>query len=1032
MWLDPGIGVCTEVWGGYLQYMHGVVCQLGSQVRMPMLLTVLLLVMVGLQPSLLAAEPVPVPAGSPAPELPAATEYRGRREIRTEQFRIIYEAGYEDAAREVYGFADEVYEAATGFLGYEPRERIPVVIWGGTAEANGYFTPIPSSIHLFVTAPSDELIGVETENWLRLLFLHELVHYIHLTKPQGFVGGLSQVFGRTLMALNTVFMPGWYVEGIAVYLETRFTSGGRGREPVFETRYKAPVLEGEMWSLRQAAYGSYSAPRDRIYVAGYLLVEYLVRHYGDDVFARIHSEYVRSPFHTLDGAIRRVTGIRTQLHHKRMIWELEEKYAHAGELSGGERLELGRAAAFMPTMSERGALSYLYGKDMAPGLYLLNGSAVGTAESPPGTGETVTQLLVDVRPSDPYSFDITPDGSLLVFTAAGQLPRHASGMASVSDLYLVQVDVDSGAGNPVALTRNARLWQPAVHPSGSEVSVVQRYGSYSRLVRYSTAANNDPTEAVSSVVFSESGARVRYPRYSPSGDRLVFLVDRSGTRALVLVEKGEVTELIPAGSAGLYHPRFLDEDTLLLGAEQDGELVAQILDIPTGRRSTVLQDPVGVYGAVPLPPQPGARSAGSGEGGAIGVLYASYRSDGHAVFSATAALPDWRAEPPGSRAEPPDWPVPELPTQPRSPTQLTQPSPPAFPTLPESRRYYGLPRPVLWLPLLTASAGGDRDPVIAPGLLVVGAEYAGRSMYSLASFYDIAHQQPQLYWNASYDFGPVAAVYDLEHEYRELSEDIYIQELRNTLTLQTPWIAPQAVGPRRTLLTRAGVSHLMERAAVGSFGFQDRSPDWMYRTGLLAGFSYGTARSAPLSAIYGGRAVALSGSVLVEPKQLGGSTDRVRTRARILARTPAVPSRATLQLSTEAVSSSRDGVGGLLTPRLSDSWDDNDGDTKFIVGLDYRIPWGLFDHAVPPFAVTALGSGVFVEFAAWADYGEAPRPDDYFYPGVELSGEFRFSMLPWTGGVQFGPRVRRDLSEYPAYEDYRLTIFLGAAGFSLE
>ncbi|TVR91554.1 MAG: hypothetical protein EA428_05515 [Spirochaetaceae bacterium] len=495
-----------------------------------------------------------------------------------------------------------------------------------------------------------------------------------------------------------------------------------------------------------------------------------------------------------------------------------------------------------------------------------------------------------------------------------------------------------------------------------------------------------------------------------------------GTRALILLENGQASELIPAGTAGLYHPRFLDEDTLILGVEHDGELVAQLLDIPTGQRSTLLQDPVGVYGAVPLPAPPGSDRS------TISVLYASYRSDGNALFRAAAALPDREVAAAAAAALAPlPAPEPKARPEPGAPSEL-----PVFPELPDSRRYYGLPRPVLWLPLLTASAGGDSDPVIAPGVLVIGAEYAGRSLYSLVSFYDIAHEQPQLYWNASYDFGPVAVVYDLEHEYRELSEDIYIQEMRNSLTLQTPWIGARAVGPARSLVTRAGVSHLAERAAVGSFGFQDSFPDWMYRTGLLAGFSYGSVHSAPLRAIYGGRAVAVSGSVLVEPKELGGSTDRVRTRARVMGRSSALPSQATVQLSANAVASSRDGVDGLLTPRLSDSWEDQDGDTKFIVGLDYRIPWGLFDASVPPLAVTAFGSGVFVEFAAWADYGEAPRLDDYFYPGVELSGEFRFSMLPWTGGVQFGPRVKRDLSEFPSYEDYRLTIFLGAAGFTID
>ncbi|MFN2311673.1 MAG: hypothetical protein ABR590_06415, partial [Spirochaetia bacterium] len=149
-----------------------------------------------------------------------------------------------------------------------------------------------------------------------------------------------------------------------------------------------------------------------------------------------------------------------------------------------------------------------------------------------------------------------------------------------------------------------------------------------RASKYATA-DKEPA-----IVFSEAGARVRYPRYSPSGDRLVFLVDRAGTRALMLAENGKAAELIPAGSAGLYHPRFVDEETLILGVEHAGELVTQLLDISTGRRSTLLRDPVGVYGAVPLPALPDTNS------NTLRLLYASYRSDGNALFTATTDLPE--------------------------------------------------------------------------------------------------------------------------------------------------------------------------------------------------------------------------------------------------------------------------------------------------------------------------------------------------------------------------------------------------------
>ncbi|MGM0675218.1 MAG: hypothetical protein ACQETQ_11025 [Spirochaetota bacterium] len=63
--------------------------------------------------------------------------YAGWHEVETEHFRIIFEPGDADAAREVAGFAEEVYEEVTGTLGYYP-DTVPVVLRGRTARANGF------------------------------------------------------------------------------------------------------------------------------------------------------------------------------------------------------------------------------------------------------------------------------------------------------------------------------------------------------------------------------------------------------------------------------------------------------------------------------------------------------------------------------------------------------------------------------------------------------------------------------------------------------------------------------------------------------------------------------------------------------------------------------------------------------------------------------------------------------------------------------------------------------------------------------
>ncbi len=42
-------------------------------------------------------------------------------------------------AERVVDMADRVYDSTTRFVNYEPRERIVVVIYGYTTEANGFF-----------------------------------------------------------------------------------------------------------------------------------------------------------------------------------------------------------------------------------------------------------------------------------------------------------------------------------------------------------------------------------------------------------------------------------------------------------------------------------------------------------------------------------------------------------------------------------------------------------------------------------------------------------------------------------------------------------------------------------------------------------------------------------------------------------------------------------------------------------------------------------------------------------------------------
>ena len=284
--------------------------------------------------------------------------FRGWKKTETEHFVIIYEPKDREYAEDLLGFCEPVYDTIAGYFSSHP-DKIPCVLRGRTDSANGFYSSLPSKIELYITAPTIPWMGAKHGDWLKILFIHELVHFIHFHYNHGFFYTLSQIFGESIRPSLMGFMPGWMTEGIAVYLETALTEGGRGRNPFFEIYYKAPIIEDRFFSLQKASYNSDYPPRGRIYVAGYLLIEYIMRSFGESVFSEIHDRYARFPFFGPRYAIEAVTGETVQHIFNHMKEELEEQYRDDAAVEAGERITPSVTGDYhFPIPTKRGL--YLY------------------------------------------------------------------------------------------------------------------------------------------------------------------------------------------------------------------------------------------------------------------------------------------------------------------------------------------------------------------------------------------------------------------------------------------------------------------------------------------------------------------------------------------------------------------------------------------------------------------------------------------------------------------------------------------------
>jgi hypothetical protein len=229
---------------------------------------------------LLLGAPWPTLGAQPAP-------YRRWRTIDTPHFTVHAPAGLEREGRAAGAAAERAYAALSRDL-VPPRGRISLVVSDDADYSNGYATVVPSNrIVVFATPPVQAQALRLNEDWLELLITHELTHVFHLDRSRGIWRLAQNVFGRAPFLFPNAYGPSWLTEGLAVYEESRHTSGGRLRDAEHAMLARASALEGRFPRIDELSLATSSFPRGEIaYAYGSLFVDQLARAHGDSSVRR--------------------------------------------------------------------------------------------------------------------------------------------------------------------------------------------------------------------------------------------------------------------------------------------------------------------------------------------------------------------------------------------------------------------------------------------------------------------------------------------------------------------------------------------------------------------------------------------------------------------------------------------------------------------------------------------------------------------------------------------------------------------------
>ncbi|NUM89394.1 MAG: PD40 domain-containing protein, partial [Bdellovibrionales bacterium] len=160
--------------------------------------------------------------------------------LPTGHFRIHFTAPQEAFAREFARHLERALPALEEDLGWRPRTPIDIVVNDRSDSPNGLAVSFPNThIEVWpVPFPVETSLGDYT-NWVEELAIHELTHIVANDTTRGAWSGLRSIFGSVVKPNG--LQPSWLVEGLAVYFETRFTDGGRGRSPLTEAVLRSAI-----------------------------------------------------------------------------------------------------------------------------------------------------------------------------------------------------------------------------------------------------------------------------------------------------------------------------------------------------------------------------------------------------------------------------------------------------------------------------------------------------------------------------------------------------------------------------------------------------------------------------------------------------------------------------------------------------------------------------------------------------------------------------------------------------------------------
>ncbi len=234
------------------------------------------------------------------------------KQINSDTVRIIFPNGMEDKAQRVSFLTHQLARTDSLAFGSKPG-KVNIFLINQTAESNGYIRFAPFHGKFFSTAPQYAFAG--TVDWFDLLAVHEYRHVMQLNGSKTGLPGLTKkLFGESFWAgLVAINLPGWFLEGDAVWQETSYSYSGRGRIPDFKMRMNSIADLEKPFSYEKMRCGSYRDLIPDAYALGYRMIKHGIDNYGIDLWNKVYKESItyKNLVYPFSRSLKKYTGYNT-------------------------------------------------------------------------------------------------------------------------------------------------------------------------------------------------------------------------------------------------------------------------------------------------------------------------------------------------------------------------------------------------------------------------------------------------------------------------------------------------------------------------------------------------------------------------------------------------------------------------------------------------------------------------------------------------------------------------------------------------